>query len=89
MALQHLLLLADRRPALIFTDPRGALVQLYNLDRATPFVRQIADVCRVAEDAGWSLMLQWIPSHSGVEGNEKVDALAAAAHNDPVPTLYL
>lgn len=91
MALQHLLLLVDCRPAVIFMNSRGALDQVSHLDRAypCPFVRQIADDCRAVEDSGWSLAFQWIPSHFGIARNDKVDALAAAAHKDNVPMHFL
>lgn len=45
-------------------------------------VRQVADVCPVGEDVGWSLSLQWIPSHSGVPRNEDVNALASATRSN-------
>lgn len=65
MALQHLLLPVDPRHTRIFRYSRDALVQLSNFDRVTFFFRQIADVCLATEDAGWSLMLQYISSYSG------------------------
>lgn len=30
----------------------------------------------------FALTLQWIPTHSGVAGNDEANALVAASHND-------
>lgn len=93
VALQHLLLLMDSRPAVVtncgFMDSRGALCQLSHLARATPFVRQIADKCHAFEGTGWSLTLQLISSNSGIAENDKADELAAASRKDDVPTHFL
>ncbi|KAG0432643.1 hypothetical protein HPB47_020653 [Ixodes persulcatus] len=49
----------------------------------------VASEAAAVEDMGWCLALQWIPSLVGIPGNERVDQLAAKAHDDPVPTFLL
>ncbi|KAG0416735.1 hypothetical protein HPB47_006181 [Ixodes persulcatus] len=75
--------------AVVPTDSRGALQQLRRLERATPLLNRVALTAATVEDLGWSLALQWIPSHVGIPGNERADELAARAHNDGDPTFLL
>ncbi|KAG0421270.1 hypothetical protein HPB47_002837 [Ixodes persulcatus] len=75
--------------AVVLTDSRGALQQLKRLERATPLLNRVALTAATVEDLGWSLALQWIPSHVGIPGNERTDELAARAHNDGDPTFLL
>lgn len=79
-ALQHLLTLQNPSEAVILTDSRGALLQLQKEDEAGCLGRNIACLCCQAETVGWVLSLQWIPSHCGIQGNERADFLATTAH---------
>lgn len=52
-------------------------------------VRQVADVCPVGEDVGWSLSLQWIPSHSGVPGPERGCQRPGVSHAQQLADVFL
>lgn len=54
--------------------------QLARSDSPEPFVREIVNVSLSLENTGCTLCFQWVPSRSGIRGNEHVDVLAGAAH---------
>ncbi|XP_075732591.1 uncharacterized protein LOC142775127 [Rhipicephalus microplus] len=47
----------------------------------TPVAMRIAQKLEAAQDLGCDLVLQWIPAHVGISGNEGVDELAKDAHS--------
>ncbi|KAG0414422.1 hypothetical protein HPB47_008366 [Ixodes persulcatus] len=75
--------------AVILTDSKGALQQLQRTDKRTPLLARVALEAQTVEDLGWTLAMQWIPSHVGISGNERADTLAARAHDDQAPTFLL
>lgn len=75
--------------AVILTDSKCALQQLQRTDKRTPLLARVALEARTVEDLGWTLAMQWIPSHVGISGNERADTLAARAHDDQAPTFLL
>ncbi|GFT58442.1 uncharacterized protein TNCV_2119361 [Trichonephila clavipes] len=40
-------------------------------------------------DADWSVIFQWIPSHCGIPGNKKANSLAKHGCNLPLPSVSL
>ena len=78
--------------AVILTDSK---VGLYLIKQRYPKnyefgVSTIQRNIKTLQSRNWSIILQWIPSHCGVEGNEEADLLANQAHNlgniDEYPT---
>lgn len=67
---------------MILCDTRGALLQLQNTDRGTSLALDVANKCCDVDEAEWNLCLQWVPSHCGIPGNERADALAATARSE-------
>lgn len=67
----------------IFTDSASALHQLVDLDSSSTLVSATRAAISLAHQQGISLILQWIPSHVGIPGNEEADRLANAAHFTP------
>ncbi|KAG0433113.1 hypothetical protein HPB47_020219, partial [Ixodes persulcatus] len=83
-ALESIKIITPPTKAVVLTDSRGALQQLQRLERATPLLKSVALTASTVEDLGWSLALQWIPSHVRIPGNERADELAARANNDGI-----
>ncbi|KAG0443963.1 hypothetical protein HPB47_014335 [Ixodes persulcatus] len=67
--------------AVILTDSRSALVHIANREHAPLIAQEAAHIATKLEDNGWRLVFQWVPSHSGILGNERADTLATRAHN--------
>ena len=66
----------------IFTDSRSALLTLrnYTPPHRTIMVKVLESI-QILVDQGTEIILQWIPSHHGIPGNEYVDKLAKEAHD--------
>ncbi|KAG0423653.1 hypothetical protein HPB47_000577 [Ixodes persulcatus] len=75
----------QERPAagkvVILRDSRGALNHIVDTKNAPLIAQETAKLTTELEDNGWKLAFQWIPSHCGVHGNERADALASRVHD--------
>ncbi|XP_040076693.1 uncharacterized protein LOC120848741 [Ixodes scapularis] len=73
----------SRRPDswLLLSDSQAALSQLYGLEGACPLAREIAGEALLLGGLGHRLAFQWVPSHCGIPGNERADALADRVHD--------
>lgn len=78
--------IAFRQPAkkwIICSDSMSALELLCNIQAKNGYrqiLLRIAEMVQLAMEAGHDVELQWVPSHSGLSGNEKADQLAKRAH---------
>ena len=43
-------------------------------------VSTIQENFKIIKEKGWTIVLQWIPSHCGLPGNERADSLANQTH---------
>ncbi|KAM7298786.1 uncharacterized protein ISCGN_019355 [Ixodes scapularis] len=75
--------------AALLTDSRAALQILTNLEDAPPIARIIAFKVESLEKKGWTIAFQWLPSHCGIDGNERADRIAAEAHELTNSTLHV
>ena len=87
-ALHWLLLnqpLIQGQDVVILSDSKSGIMALQNHHhRSYSFAtNQILNLASILKDNEVNLAIQWIPSHVGLAGNEKADALAKAAHNLP------
>ncbi|KAG0410666.1 hypothetical protein HPB47_012222 [Ixodes persulcatus] len=67
--------------AVILTDSRSALDHIANPEHAPLIAQEAAHIGTKLEDNYWRLVFQWVPSHSGILGNERADTLATRAHS--------
>jgi ribonuclease HI len=71
----------------ILTDSKSALQHIARCTstyRGTPTAYVIVDLMRKLKSKNKNVMLQWIPSHIGIEGNEVADRLAKEAASEGV-----
>lgn len=80
LVLQNLPLLCPPRKMLVLGDSRAVLLQLNNEGQGMLFADVETELYRDAEDARWLILLLWVPSHSGMSGIMRADALASRAH---------
>ncbi|KAM7281781.1 uncharacterized protein ISCGN_005903, partial [Ixodes scapularis] len=66
---------------LLLSGSQAALSQLYGLEGACPLTREIAGEALLFGGLGHRLAFQWVPSHCGIPGNERADALAERVHD--------
>ncbi|GFW42905.1 RNase H domain-containing protein [Trichonephila clavipes] len=66
------------------------ILNLYSLHNSDSMeVEEVRKKVHELNDADWTIIFQWIPSHFGIPGNEKVDYLAKHGCYLPQPSVTL
>ncbi|XP_064485443.1 uncharacterized protein LOC135397816 [Ornithodoros turicata] len=89
VAIERALVFVSSIPAqdvLILSDSKCALQRIARCRQEDTSTRKIVGSLRLLKENGSSVKFQWIPSHVGINGNEKADSVAAAAHTEPPNT---
>ena len=60
----------------IYSDSITCLQAIEGEDTGNPFISHILNLLWLLSDKGTRVRFCWIPSHGGIEGNERVDQLA-------------
>lgn len=82
IAIQEILS-SNHQKAVIYTDSLSTLKALHIKSGSEPFLGDMLHILETAEKNGKTIRLVWVPSHVGIQGNERADKLAAAAvHNN-------
>ncbi|XP_077552120.1 uncharacterized protein LOC144166486 [Haemaphysalis longicornis] len=75
--------------ALVLTDSQPALLRLQEADQPSSscgyLETSLAAKLHAVASGGCHVQLQWLPSHMGIPGNEKADALAKGAYQQDTP----
>ena len=67
----------------IFSDSLSSIQAIKDIYRNNPLVARIHTLLVRLHGRGQSVTLCWVPSHVGVEGNERADKIANEAANNP------
>lgn len=73
------------RTNVVFSDSLSSLQALKQIYSNNPLVQQIHDIIFSTQQ---SYTFIWIPSHIGINGNEKADLLAKESINQPTHNMY-
>lgn len=75
---------SDVEDILILTDSLSSIQAVQNFNFKNPYVFHILEKCTQLYEHGKSVVFMWCPSHVGIAGNERADALAKQALHLPV-----
>ena len=78
----------DKQNFVIFTDSMSSLASLQNSSTSKCPIQEnhIYRTAALITENDLSITLQWVPSHTGLEHNDRADEEAKIAHNLEVPT---
>lgn len=78
----------DKRKVVVYTDSLSSLHLLlsHHPTSSTFLVHAIQRALLRLSSEGWEITLQWVPAHSGIHGNEVVDAAAKMALKQSIIT---
>ena len=75
---------------IICTDSLSSLTSIKNMKQDHPLLQDIFDLYTTcATHLHKCVMFCWVPSHVGIQGNERVDALARLALNEPYTNIKI
>ena len=75
----------------VYSDPMSSLQVIEGEDTENPFICLIMNLLWLLSDKGTYVCFCWIPSHWGIEGNERVDQLAKETIDqdiDPLASIH-
>ena len=81
--------ICDEQCFIIFTDSLSSLTALQGRCHKHPYVSRLLEVQYKINALGKSVMFAWIPSHSGIKGNETADKLARDALNEDIKNIKI
>jgi len=64
---------------IIFSDSKSSLEAINNFEIEVDLVQKFIKEYTLLSNSGKNILLRWIPSHTGIRGNEKADTAAKAA----------
>ena len=81
---------STQRKFVLFTDSKSCLDALHNQSNH-PTIRYMTHKLHILKSLGYQIELCWIPSHVGIEGNERADKKAGEAAKrrpETIPIFY-
>lgn len=75
--------------SVIYTDSLSAITALHYKNAAQPIIGDIIHNLVTAKTQGQEIKLCWVPSHVGINGNERADACAAQAGSKTVTQVHI
>ncbi|XP_076678214.1 uncharacterized protein LOC143374169 [Andrena cerasifolii] len=75
----------DNSQFAILTDSMSAIDAITDSSKGDHITQELQETLYILKNRGKEIILIWIPSHVGIEGNEKADSLAKSACSLPVP----
>ena len=71
----------------VYSDSMSCLQAIEDEDNENPFICDIMNLLWLLRDKGTHVRFCWVPSHCGIEGNERMDQLAKEALNQDIDPL--
>ena len=71
----------------VYSDSLSCLQAIEGEDTENPFICHIMNLLWLLSDRGTRVQFCWIPSHCGIEGNERVDQLAKESLDNDIDLL--
>ena len=71
----------------VYSDSMSSFQAIEGEDTENPFICHIMNLLWLLSDKGTRVRFCWIPSHCGIEGNERVDQLAKETIDQDIDTL--
>jgi ribonuclease HI len=88
LALDHIAKSSDNH-FIIFSDSKSCLQAIANLKLEHPLILQTLEKLNSRKLIGKYVIFCWLPSHTGIKGNEEADAAAKAALQRPVSNIRI
>lgn len=72
---------------IIFTDSQSAIIAIKNKRTNNPLIADLLIKFQQLKNKN-EIILCWVPSHVGIQGNELADTAAKSAHNNPIDPTF-
>ena len=72
---------------IIFTDSLSAIIAIKNRKTNNPLIADLLIEFQRLKNKS-EIILCWVPSHIGIQGNELADTAAKSAHNNPIDPIF-